>query len=58
MSRLEPDKFLPYEKLTSNLEIVKKRLNRPLTLSEKTLYSHIDEPNTQVNCVEIYFEMR
>ena len=23
------------------------RLNRPLTLSEKVLYSHIDEPNKQ-----------
>lgn len=38
---------LPYQGLVKNLEIVKKRLNRPLTLSEKVLYSHIDEPNKQ-----------
>lgn len=38
---------MPYEKLTKNLEVIKKRLNRPLTLSEKVLYSHIDQPETQ-----------
>ncbi|XP_018580347.1 probable aconitate hydratase, mitochondrial [Anoplophora glabripennis] len=38
---------LPYEKLTQTLQIIKKRLNRPLTLSEKVLYSHIDQPDTQ-----------
>lgn len=38
---------MPYEKLSSNLDIVKKRLNRPLTLSEKVLYSHLDQPNKQ-----------
>lgn len=39
---------MPYETLQKNLDIVKKRLNRPLTLAEKVLYSHIDEPATQV----------
>ncbi|KAH1026239.1 hypothetical protein HUJ05_010787 [Dendroctonus ponderosae] len=38
---------LPYDKLVKNLEVVKKRLNRPLTLSEKVLYSHLDQPDTQ-----------
>lgn len=38
---------LPYEKLAQNLEIVKKRLNRDLTLSEKVLYSHLDDPKNQ-----------
>lgn len=47
MSKFDPNVYLPYEKLSSNLDIVKKRLNRPLTLSEKVLYSHIDEPNVQ-----------
>jgi len=47
MSKFDKDTPLPYEKLLKNLEIVKKRLNRPLTLSEKVLYSHIDEPATQ-----------
>jgi len=38
---------LPYDTLAKNLEVVKKRLNRPLTLSEKILYSHLDEPSKQ-----------
>lgn len=38
---------MPYEKLSANLEVVKKRLNRPLTLSEKVLYSHLDNPQSQ-----------
>lgn len=40
---------LPYEKLTKNLEIVKKRLGRDMTLSEKVLYSHLDDPKGQVS---------
>ena len=38
---------MPYEKLVTNLEVVKKRLNRPMTLSEKILYSHLDDPASQ-----------
>lgn len=47
MSRLEPESDLPYEKLTTKLSTIRNRLNRPLTLSEKVLYSHIHEPETQ-----------
>lgn len=47
ISKFEPDRYLPYEKLNNNLQIVRKRLNRPLTLSEKILYSHFDEPDKQ-----------
>lgn len=47
MSRFDSDAYIPYEKLTKNLEIVKQRLKRPLTLSEKILYSHLDQPKTQ-----------
>lgn len=36
-----------YKKMRENLAIVKKRLNRPLTLSEKILYGHLDDPNEQ-----------
>ncbi|XP_030751649.1 probable aconitate hydratase, mitochondrial [Sitophilus oryzae] len=46
MSKFDTDP-LPYDKLVKNLEVVKKRLNRPLTLSEKVLYSHIDQPDSQ-----------
>ncbi|MBN3293112.1 ACON protein, partial [Polypterus senegalus] len=44
MSRFEPNNFLNYEKLQKNIEIVRKRLNRPLTLSEKIVYGHLDDP--------------
>ncbi|GLH08684.1 Aconitate hydratase, mitochondrial [Gryllus bimaculatus] len=47
MSKFDSTSYLPYEKLQQNVNIVKKRLNRPLTLSEKVLYSHIDEPTSQ-----------
>lgn len=47
MSKFDSNSYLPYDKLEENLNAVKKRLNRPLTLSEKVLYSHLDEPNKQ-----------
>merc|ERR1711936_1274508 len=47
MSKLDENSVMPYEKLVKNLEVVKGRLNRPLTLSEKILYSHLDEPASQ-----------
>lgn len=47
MSKFDNTTYLPYEKLTQNLQVVKKRLNRPLTLAEKVLYSHIDDPKGQ-----------
>ncbi|CAD6999338.1 probable aconitate hydratase, mitochondrial [Ceratitis capitata] len=47
LSKFDSDVFLPYEKLTNNLKIVSDRLNRPLTLSEKILYSHLDDPKNQ-----------
>lgn len=52
MSKFDSDP-LPYDKLVKNLEVVKKRLNRPLTLSEKVLYSHLDKPDTQVKLPRI-----
>lgn len=48
---------LPYEKLTKNLEVVKKRLGRDMTLSEKVLYSHLEDPNGQASCyITLHFE--
>ncbi|XP_014286348.1 probable aconitate hydratase, mitochondrial [Halyomorpha halys] len=47
MSKFDKSSPLPYEKLRKNLGIIKKRLNRPLTLSEKVLYSHLDDPQGQ-----------
>ena len=36
----------PYEKLLQKLENVRKCLNRPLTLAEKILYSHVVDPES------------
>ncbi|XP_049852945.1 probable aconitate hydratase, mitochondrial [Schistocerca gregaria] len=47
MSRFDKDNYIPYQKLEENIGIVKRRLGRPLTLSEKVLYSHLDEPDKQ-----------
>ncbi|XP_065358298.1 probable aconitate hydratase, mitochondrial [Calliphora vicina] len=47
MSKFDTDVFMPYDKLAKTLDIVKGRLNRPLTLSEKILYSHLDDPKNQ-----------
>uniref|UniRef100_A0A8C5BB97 Aconitate hydratase, mitochondrial n=1 Tax=Gadus morhua TaxID=8049 RepID=A0A8C5BB97_GADMO len=47
MSRFETTSYVNYEKLQSNIDIVRKRLNRPLTLSEKIVYGHLDDPHNQ-----------
>ncbi|TRZ02270.1 hypothetical protein DNTS_034041, partial [Danionella cerebrum] len=47
MSRFEPSSYVNYDKLRSNVDIVRKRLNRPLTLSEKIVYGHLDDPAGQ-----------
>jgi aconitate hydratase len=36
-----------YETMRKNLAVVRKRLNRPLTLSEKIVLGHLDKPETQ-----------
>eukprot|EP01027_Heterolobosea_sp_BB2_P022054 GEZU01032443.1.p1 GENE.GEZU01032443.1~~GEZU01032443.1.p1 ORF type:complete len:784 (+),score=304.20 GEZU01032443.1:56-2407(+) len=47
LSRFEQDKEFTYDKMYQNLSIVRKKLDRPLTLSEKILYGHLDNPKTQ-----------
>eukprot|EP01083_Nonionella_stella_P024127 66713_1 len=44
ISNFEPSVSLPYNKLVDNLSVVREKLNRPLSLSEKILYSHIADP--------------
>lgn len=36
-----------YTKTRQNLEIVRKRLGRPLTLAEKIMFGHLDDPQNQ-----------
>eukprot|EP01094_Clydonella_sp_ATCC50884_P029278 TRINITY_DN910_c0_g1_i1.p1 TRINITY_DN910_c0_g1~~TRINITY_DN910_c0_g1_i1.p1 ORF type:complete len:778 (-),score=325.54 TRINITY_DN910_c0_g1_i1:358-2691(-) len=47
LSNLEPDTTLDYGRIEKKLDIVKSRLNRPLTLGEKVLYGHLDNPEEQ-----------
>lgn len=47
ISNLEPTKYLPYPKLQHALKQICRRLNRPLTLSEKLLYTHLRNPLDQ-----------
>ncbi|XP_031176479.1 aconitate hydratase, mitochondrial-like [Sander lucioperca] len=47
MSRFEPDTSINYEKMHENINIVRSRLGRPLTLSEKIVYGHLDDPAGQ-----------
>ena len=36
-----------YEKMAERLEVIRRRLNRPLSLAEKVLLSHLDDPDNQ-----------
>lgn len=36
-----------YDKMAANLKVVRARLNRPLSLAEKIVYGHLDQPATQ-----------
>ena len=44
MSKFDQNSPMPYKKLVKSLEVVKWRRNSPLTLSEKVIYSHLDDP--------------
>eukprot|EP00455_Lapot_gusevi_P004156 TRINITY_DN1171_c0_g1_i3.p1 TRINITY_DN1171_c0_g1~~TRINITY_DN1171_c0_g1_i3.p1 ORF type:complete len:776 (+),score=355.38 TRINITY_DN1171_c0_g1_i3:82-2409(+) len=44
ISRLEPNVNINYERLADNLNVARKGANRPLTLAEKIVYSHLDDP--------------
>ena len=59
ISRFEKDVDLPHNKLQDKLKVVRKRLNRPLTLSEKILYSHLDDPGTaEIERGQSYLKLR
>eukprot|EP01080_Neovahlkampfia_damariscottae_P009872 gene9872-2194_t len=58
MSRLENDKFFSYDTLQATLKKVNKNLDRPLTLSEKVLYSHLDDPTQEIKRGESYLNLR
>ncbi|KAK3629700.1 Aconitate hydratase mitochondrial [Elasticomyces elasticus] len=47
MTNWEKGHYIPYAKMNETLNIVRKRLNKPLTYAEKILYSHLDDPHGQ-----------
>merc|ERR1712137_57144 len=47
MTNWEKGHYINYQKMNENLQIVRSRLNRPLALAEKILYSHLDDPHNQ-----------
>ncbi|GAB1607528.1 aconitate hydratase, mitochondrial-like [Argonauta hians] len=47
MSKFEPDRHIDYDKMKYNVDVVKNRLSRPLTLSEKIVYGHLDDAKNQ-----------
>ncbi|KAG9019809.1 Aconitate hydratase mitochondrial [Tulasnella sp. 427] len=59
MSPLEQGNYINYQRIEDNLAIVRKRLNRPLTLSEKILYGHLDDPaNEEIIRGQSYLKLR
>lgn len=47
-----------YEKMAANITEVRKVLNRPLTLSEKIVYGHLDDPTIEPVRGETYLKLR
>ncbi|ERE90007.1 aconitate hydratase [Cricetulus griseus] len=55
----EPNEYIHYDLLEKNINIVRKRLNRPLTFSEKIVYGHLDDPaNQEIEQGKIYLRLR
>ncbi len=48
-----------YQRIESNLKVIRKRLNRPLTLTEKVLLGHLDDPEgADLRAGESYIGLR
>ncbi|KAK3073808.1 Aconitate hydratase mitochondrial [Teratosphaeriaceae sp. CCFEE 6253] len=47
MTNWEKGHYINYAKMNETLQIVRQRLNKPLTYAEKILYSHLDDPHGQ-----------
>lgn len=47
ISNLEKNAFLPYPELQHALQVLRQRLDRPMILSEKLLYTHLRNPLEQ-----------
>merc|ERR1711953_1370016 len=58
LSRFD-DRTINYDGMQANIDVVKSRLNRPLTLSEKVVYGHLDDPaGADIRRGESYLNLR
>lgn len=61
MAPLEPEGDMPYNKMAERLAAVRKSMgNKPLTLAEKVVYSHLQDPTSAGSIVrgETYLKLR
>jgi len=58
LSLFEPSTNVPYEKAKANLAQVRKNLRRPLTLAEKIVYGHLDDPSVDIVPGKTYLKLR
>uniref|UniRef100_A0A8C4QGH4 Aconitate hydratase, mitochondrial n=1 Tax=Eptatretus burgeri TaxID=7764 RepID=A0A8C4QGH4_EPTBU len=47
LSRYEPGLYVKYDTLKEKVQTVRDRLNHPLTLAEKVVYGHLEDPQSQ-----------
>jgi len=61
LSKFEPTEFVEdrYAQLKKNIDIVRERIGKPLTLAEKIVYGHLDDPhNSDLVRGESYLNLR
>jgi len=59
ISHFDKNTYMPYDNMDQKLKIVKDRLGRPLTMSEKVVYSHLDDPvNQDIERGNSYLKLR
>lgn len=58
MNNLEADTFIDYAKMKSTLDVIRRRLQRPLLYAEKVLFSHLDDPTQDLERGRSYLRLR
>ena len=46
--------FKVYETIEANLKVVRRRLGKPLTLADKVMLGHLDDPENQVRVYQFF----
>lgn len=58
MDNFESGNFIKYGQMKQTLDIVRSRLQRPLLYAEKVLFSHLDDPNQELERGKSYLRLR